>query len=162
MLQSVKRELNNQYGFGEISDMARAAEITSVVDVDDMRFLAPKSMIDMVKTVCAETNQAVPQTIGEVAKVIYLSLSACYGKAVRGLEEITGRTYSRLHIVGGGCQDGYLNELTAESTGKAVYAGPIEATALGNLLVLMLANGEFTSLEEGRTAIANSFDVKPV
>ncbi|MBQ9862157.1 MAG: rhamnulokinase [Clostridia bacterium] len=162
MLQSVKRELNNQYGFGEISDMARAAEIDSVVDVDDMRFLAPKSMIDMVKTVCAETNQAVPQTVGEVAKVIYLSLSACYGKAVRGLEEITGRTYSRLHIVGGGCQDSYLNELTAKSTGKAVYAGPIEATALGNLLVQMLANGEFNSLEEGRTAIANSFDVKPV
>ena len=162
MLQSVKRELNNQYGFGEISDMARAAEIDSVVDVDDMRFLAPKSMIDMVKTVCAETNQAVPQTVGEVAKVIYLSLSACYGKAVRQMEEITGRTYSRLHIVGGGCQDGYLNELTAKSTGKAVYAGPIEATALGNLLVQMLANGEFASLEEGRTAIANSFDVKPV
>ncbi len=162
MLQSVKRELNNQYGFGEIIDMARAAEITSVVDVDDMRFLAPKSMIEMVKTVCAETNQAVPQTVGEVAKVIYLSLSECYGKAVRGLEQISGRTYSRLHIVGGGCQDGYLNELTAKSTGKAVYAGPIEATALGNLLVQMLANGEFASLEEGRTAIANSFDVKPV
>ena len=162
MLQSVKRELNNQYGFGEISDMARAADITSVVDVDDQRFLAPKSMIEMVKTICAETNQAVPQTVGEVAKVIYLSLSACYGKAVRQVEEITGRTYSRMHIVGGGCQDGYLNELTAEATGKAVYAGPIEATALGNLLVQMLANGEFTSLAEGRTAIANSFDVKPV
>ncbi len=162
MLQSVKRELNNQYGFGEISDMAREAKIDSVVDVDDMRFLAPKSMIEMVKTVCAETNQAVPQTVGEVAKVIYLSLSDCYGKAVRQMEQITGRTYSRLHIVGGGCQDGYLNELTAKTTGKAVYAGPIEATALGNLIVQMLANGEFNTLEEGRTAIAASFDVKPV
>ncbi len=162
MLQSVKRELNNQYGFGEISDMAREANISSVVDVDDMRFLAPKSMIDMVKTVCAEMGQAVPETVGEVAKVIYLSLSTCYGKAVRQMEEITGRTYSRLHIVGGGCQDGYLNELTAKATGKAVYAGPIEATALGNLLAQMLANHEFASLEEGRTAIANSFDVKPV
>ena len=162
MLQSVKRELNNQYGFGEISDMAREAKIDSVVDVDDMRFLAPKSMIEMVKTVCAETNQAVPETVGEVAKVIYLSLSDCYGKAVRQMEEITGRTYSRLHIVGGGCQDGYLNELTDKTTGKAVYAGPIEATALGNLLVQMLANSEFATLEEGRTAIANSFDVKPV
>ena len=162
MLQSVKRELNNQYGFGEISNMAREARIDSVVDVDDMRFLAPKSMIEMVKTICAETNQAVPQTVGEVAKVIYLSLSECYGKAVRQMEEITGRTYSRLHIVGGGCQDGYLNELTAKTTGKAVYAGPIEATALGNLVVQMLANGEFETLEEGRTAIANSFDVKPV
>jgi rhamnulokinase len=78
------------------------------------------------------------------------------------MEEVTGRTYSRLHIVGGGCQDDYLNELTAQTTGKAVYAGPIEATAIGNLLVQMLANGEYASLEEGRTAIAASFDVKPV
>lgn len=162
MLQSIKRELNNQYGFAEISDMARVAEITSRVDVDDMRFLAPDSMIEMVKTVCAETNQAVPQTVGEIAKVVYLSLSDCYGKAVREMEEVTGRTYSRLHIVGGGCQDKYLNELTAKTTGKAVYAGPIEATALGNVMVQMMAAGEFASLEEGRTAIARSFDIKPV
>ncbi len=162
MLQSVKRELNDEYGFGELSDMARAADIGSVVDVNDMRFLAPASMIEAVKALCGETGQAVPQTVGEVCKVIYLSLARCYGKAVREMEQVTGRTYSRLHIVGGGCQDGYLNELTAAATGKAVYAGPIEATALGNLLVQMLAGGEFTSLFEGREAIARSFAVKPV
>lgn len=162
MLQSIKRELNNQYGFGEISSMARKADIASVIDVDDMRFLAPESMIETIKAVCAESGQAVPQTVGEVAKVVYLSLSECYGKAVREMEQITGRTYSRLHIVGGGCQDDYLNELTAKATGKAVYAGPIEATAIGNLLVQFLAAGEFATLEEGRSAIARSFAVKPV
>lgn len=162
MLQSVKRELNDEYGFGALSDMARAAEITSTVDVDDMRFLAPPSMIDTVKAVCAESGQQVPQTVGEVCKVIYLSLSQCYGKAVRQMEEVTGRTYPRLHIVGGGCQDGYLNELTAAATGKAVYAGPIEATALGNLLVQMLAAGEFPSLAAGREAIGRSFDIHAV
>ncbi len=162
ILQSIKRELNDEYGFGELSDLARAADIDTVVDVDDMRFLAPKSMIDTVKAVCAETGGKVPETVGEVCKVVYLSLSQCYRRAVRQMEEVTGRTYSRLHIVGGGCQDGYLNELTAAATGKAVYAGPIEATALGNLLVQMLANGEFATLAEGREAIARSFDVKPV
>lgn len=162
MLQSIKRELNDEYGFGELSDLAREAKINSLVDVDDMRFLAPKSMIDTVKALCAEGGQQVPETVGEVCKVVYLSLSDCYRKAIEQMEEVTGRTYSRLHIVGGGCQDGYLNELTAKATGKAVYAGPIEATALGNLLVQMLANGEFTSLAEGREAIARSFDVKPV
>lgn len=162
MLQSIKRELNDQYGFGELSDLARAAEIHSLVDVDDMRFLAPKSMIDTVKALCAESGQQVPQTVGEVCKVVYLSLSQCYGRAVREMEQVTGRTYSRLHIVGGGCQDGYLNELTADATSKAVYAGPIEATALGNLLVQMLAAGEFASLAEGREAIARSFDVRRV
>lgn len=162
MLQSIKRELNDQYGFGELSDLARAAEIHSLVDVDDMRFLAPKSMIDTVKALCAESGQQVPKTVGEVCKVVYLSLSQCYGRAVREMEQVTGRTYSRLHIVGGGCQDGYLNELTADATSKAVYAGPIEATALGNLLVQMLAAGEFASLAEGREAIARSFDVRRV
>lgn len=162
MLQSIKRELNDEYGFAELSNMAREAAIDTLVDVDDMRFLAPKSMIDTVKALCAENGGKVPETVGEVCKVVYLSLSDCYRKAVKQMEEVTGRTYSRLHIVGGGCQDGYLNELTAKATGKAVYAGPIEATALGNLLVQMLANGEFTSLAEGREAIARSFDVKPV
>ncbi len=162
ILQSIKRELNDEYGFAELSNMARGAEIASIVDVDDMRFLAPKSMINTVKEVCAESGQQVPETVGEVCKVVYLSLSQCYGKAVREMEQVNGRTYSRLHIVGGGCQDNYLNELTAKATGKAVYAGPIEATALGNLLVQMLAAGEFATLAEGREAIARSFDVKPV
>ena len=93
---------------------------------------------------------------------VYQSLARCYRDAISNLERLTGKRYTSINIVGGGCQDGYLNELTAKTTGKAVYAGPIEATALGNLLVQMLANGEFATLEEGRTAIANSFDVKPV
>ncbi len=78
------------------------------------------------------------------------------------MEQITGRTYTRLHIVGGGCQDGYLNALTADATGMDVYAGPVEATALGNLMVQMLADGQFASLEEGRECIGRSFDVKKV
>ena len=162
LIQSIKRELNNEYGFGALCDMARAADIDTVVDVDDQRFLAPKSMIETVKTVSAETGGKVPETIGEIVKVVYLSLAKCYGQAVREMEQVTGRTYTRLHIVGGGCQDGYLNELTAQATGMEVYAGPVEATALGNLLVQMLAAGEFASLAEGRTAIARSFDVKKV
>lgn len=162
IIQSIKRELNNEYGFGALCDMAQAADIDTVVDVDDSRFLAPESMIATVKEVCAETGGKVPETVGEIVKVVYLSLAKRYGEAVREMEAITGRTYSRLHIVGGGCQDGYLNALTAKSTGLDVYAGPIEATALGNLMVQMLADGRFASLEEGRTAIGRSFDVKKV
>lgn len=162
LIQSIKRELNNEYGFGALCDMAREADIDTVVDVDDPRFLAPKSMIETVKTVSAETGGKVPETIGEIVKVVYLSLAKRYGQAVREMEQITGRTYSRLHIVGGGCQDAYLNELTAQATGLDVYAGPVEATALGNLMVQMLANGEVATLAEGRTTIARSFDVKKV
>lgn len=162
IIQSIKRELNNEYSFGVLCDLARAADIDTVVDVDDSRFLAPESMIATVKEVCAETGDKVPETVGEIVKVVYLSLAKRYGEAVREMEQLTGRTYTRLHIVGGGCQDGYLNQLTAKATGLDVYAGPVEATALGNLLVQMLADGAFASLEEGRTTIGRSFDVKKV
>ena len=162
IIQSIKRELNDQYGFGELSEMAKAADIDTVFDVDDQRLLAPSSMIEAVKVMCAEAGGKQPQTVGELVKTVYLSLAKRYGEAVREMEQITGRTYSRLHIVGGGCQDGYLNALTAEATGLDVYAGPIEATALGNLMVQMLADGVFSSLEDGRECIGRSFDVKKV
>ena len=162
IIQSIKRELNNEYSFAALCDMAQAADIDTVVDVDDDRFLAPKSMIETVKTVAAETGNKVPETVGEIVKVVYMSLAERYAQAVREMEQITGRTYTRLHIVGGGCKDDYLSALTARTTGKEVYAGPVEATALGNLLVQMLAAKEFDSLAEGRTAIARSFDVKKV
>ena len=162
IIQSIKRELNDEYGFGELSAMAKAADIDTVFDVDDQRLLAPSSMIEAVKVMCAEAGGKQPQTVGELVKTVYLSLAKRYGEAVREMETLTGRTYTRLHIVGGGCQDGYLNKLTAEATGMDVYAGPIEATALGNLMVQMLADGVFSSLEDGRECIGRSFDVKKV
>ncbi|MBQ6829643.1 MAG: rhamnulokinase [Clostridia bacterium] len=162
IIQSIKRELKDEYGFGELSEMAKAADIDTVFDVDDQRLLAPASMIEAVKVMCAEAGGKQPQTVGELVKTVYLSLAKRYGEAVREMEQITGRTYTRLHIVGGGCQDGYLNKLTAEATGLDVYAGPIEATALGNLMVQMLADGVFASLEEGRECIGRSFDVNKV
>ncbi len=162
IIQSIKRELKDEYGFGELSEMAKAADIDTMFDVDDQRLLAPTSMIEAVKVMCAEAGGKQPQTVGELVKTVYLSLAKRYGEAVREMEQITGRTYTRLHIVGGGCQDGYLNKLTAEATGLDVYAGPIEATALGNLMVQMLADGVFASLEEGRECIGRSFDVNKV
>ena len=74
--------------------------------------------------------------------------------------ESTGRTYSRIHVVGGGSNAGYLNELTAKATGKEVHAGPGEATAIGNITAQMLKAGEFKSIEEARTTIHESFGIK--
>lgn len=162
MIQSIRREYNKVYSFGDIARLAEEATIASVIDVNDPRFTMPDSMIEAVRSLCAETNQQVPETVGEVARVIYIGLAKCYGEAVRGVEKITNRTYSRLHIVGGGCQDDFLNRLTAESTGMDVYAGPIEATALGNLAVQMMATGVFATLEDARDTIARSFDVRKV
>ncbi len=97
--------------------------------------------------------------MGEIATVIYTSLAECYAKTAKELEEITGRTYSRIHVVGGGSNAGYLNELTAKATGKEVHAAG-EATAIGNITAQMLKAGDFKSVEEARTTIHESFGIK--
>ena len=176
MIQSVRRELNGvayvqgkqevtasakQWSFPELIAEARQAEaFPSVVDVNKERFLSPDSMIRAIEEECAETGQPVPRTVGELMQCIYTSLSLCYAQAIQGLQALTGKTYTGIHIVGGGCQDAYLNERTAKATGLPVYAGPVEGTAAGNLLVQLIAAGELADLQEARKTIRNSFDIK--
>ncbi len=147
MIQSVRHELNDKYSFAEICDMAEEAkDFPSRVDANDECFLSPDNMTEEVKDYCRRTGQKVPETMGEIATVIYTSLAECYAKSAKELEEITGRTYSRIHVVGGGSNAGYLNELTAKATGKEVHAGPGEATAIGNITAQML-KADFKSLK---------------
>ena len=161
MIQSVRNEINDKYGFAEICAMAEEAkDFPSRVDANDECFLAPANMTEEVKDYCRRTGQKVPETLGEIATVIYTSLAECYAKTAKELEEITGRTYSRIHVVGGGSNAGYLNELTAKATGKEVHAGPGEATAIGNITAQMLKAEEFKSIEEARTVIHESFNIK--
>ena len=167
MIQSVRYEFPKAFeaefpellSFGEICAMASKETISSIVDCNDDCFLAPKSMIKAVQDFCANTNQQVPETVGEIASVIYNSLAKCYADTIRGLEEVTGKTYDKIHVVGGGANAGYLNELTAKYCKKPVYAGPTEATALGNLAVQMMYSGELGSLVEARECIRDSFDI---
>ncbi|MBQ8639570.1 MAG: rhamnulokinase [Lachnospiraceae bacterium] len=166
MLQSVRKEMSagdKKYSFPELIAMAKEADgFPSIVECNDQSFLAPESMTKAVQDFCEKSGQPVPKTMGEVMVVIYNSLARCYAETISQLEEMSGRTFSRLHIVGGGCQDAFLNKKTKEATGKEVFAGPVEGTALGNLMVQMMKDGTFTSLEEARTCVAASFDVKPV
>ena len=92
--------------------------------------------------------------------MIYNSLAKCYAKTVEELEKLTGNKFAGIHIVGGGSNAEYLNELTAKATGRTVYAGPTEATAIGNLSVQMLAAGELKDLVDARNCIYESFDIK--
>ncbi|MBO5460557.1 MAG: rhamnulokinase [Ruminococcus sp.] len=160
MIQSVKKEFEEDLSFGEICARASKETITSLVDCNNDCFLAPKSMIKAVQDYCEQTNQQVPQTVGEIAAVIYNSLANCYGETTREIEEVTGNTYDTIYVVGGGANAEYLNILTAKYTGKNVSAGPTEATAIGNITVQMLHDGVFASLPEARTCIGKSFDVK--
>lgn len=160
MIQSVKKEIAPDMGFGDICEQAAQTEIASIVDANDDRFLAPANMTEEVQKACAESGQQVPEGIAEVASVIYNSLAICYKKACEEIESLTGITYDKIRIVGGGSNAAYLNELTAKVSGKAVYAGPTEATAIGNLAVQMIADGEFMDLYDARACIADSFELK--
>ena len=160
MIQSVKKEFTEDLSFAQICEMASKETISSIVDCNDDCFLAPKSMIEAVQKFCRDTNQQVPETVGEISSVIYNSLAKCYGDTVEEIEAITGKKYSTIYVVGGGSNAGYLNELTAEYTGRKVSAGPSEATAIGNVIVQMLHDGVFASLPEARTCVKESFDVK--
>ena len=159
MIQSVKREFEEDLSFAEICSRASKETITSIVDCNDDCFLAPKSMIKAVQDFCAKTNQQVPETVGEIASVIYNSLAKCYADTIIGLEKVTGKTYDRIHVVGGGSNAGYLNELTAKYCKKPVHAGPTEATALGNLAVQMIYAGDLENLVAARNCIRDSFDI---
>ncbi len=164
MIQSVKKELKEERGldlsFGEICDEASRQTIPSLVDCNDDRFLAPKNMIKEVQAACAESGQPVPETYGEIASVIYNSLAKCYADTIEEIQEITGKHYTSINVVGGGANAEYLNILTAKYTGRTVYAGPTEATAIGNLMVQMMADGELTDLASARDCVFESFAVK--
>ena len=163
MIQSVKKELaakGQDYSFAQLCEEASKENIESLVDCNDGRFLAPESMIQEVKAYCGEHGQEVPETPAQLAAVIYNSLAFCYGETIKELEQITGQTYSQIHIVGGGANADYLNRLTAKYTDRTVYAGPTEATAIGNLAAQMLHAGCYENLGQARNAIFHSFEIK--
>ena len=178
MIQSIRRELNGvayvqgrenraaagkQWSFPDLIDAAQAeADFPSAVDVNRDCFLAPDSMIWAIQDECARTGQRIPQTVGEIMQCVYTSLALYYRDAIRSLEALTGKHYTSINIVGGGCQDGYLNQRTAQATGLPVYAGPVEGTAIGNLIVQMIHAGEFENLQAARDAIRASFEIKEV
>lgn len=163
MMQSLRREFRHKYTFEELYMLAHIARyFPSRVNVNDNSFLAPASMSQALKDYCRKTGQEIPETEGELLYCVYKSLAACYAETVKEIEAVTGKTYTTIHVVGGGCQDKFLNRLIAEETDKDVYAGPIEATAIGNLMTQMLLRGVFKDLPDARKAVAHSFDVKRV
>lgn len=167
MIQSIRRELGQQAGappsFPELIAAAQqAGSYMGRVDPDDPRFLAPASMIAEVKAACVQAGYREPASTGEVMQCVYNSLSQDYRRAVDTLQRLTGRRCTSLNIVGGGSQDMYLNQMTANATGLTVFAGPTEGTALGNLMVQFIAGGEYSSLQAARSAIGASFEIREI
>ncbi len=154
MIQEVRHETGDKYSFAELADMARTSVCDYEIDVNDQRFMAPKSM---TREICNAVGMEL--TVGELAYVIYNNLARSYAVAMSDLEEITGDKYTTLNIIGGGSKNGFLNELTAKYTGRRIITGPAECTAIGNLMMQMLSHGDISSVQEGRKIIKNSFDI---
>ncbi len=157
MIQCLQKEWEEKLSFQQIADLASKSNFVSIVDCNDNRFLAPKNMIKEVQKACSETGQPIPEDIGDIATVIYNSLAKCYGDTIKKIEELTGKEYKNIHIIGGGSNAVYLNKLTEKYTNKKVYAGPSEATAVGNILAQMIYDKEFDTLESGRECVKRSF-----
>ncbi len=160
LIQNLKKELNHRFSFSELCKMAESADIDSVIDCNDKRFLAPKSMIKAVNGYCREKGMQVPKTVSESARVMYQSLAKCYKNTAAEIEAVTGKRFDKIHIIGGGANADYLNRLTAQASGKTVCAGPVEATAIGNLMCQMISAGELPDLQTAREWVKNSFEIK--
>ena len=134
------------------------------IDANDPRFLKPglidDSMPDRILKYCRERGQRQPESPAEIVRGILQSLAGLYARSIEELKEVTGRSVEQLHIIGGGAQNTLLCELTAEAAGIPVLAGPVEATAIGNILVQAISMGEIASIEEGRELIRESYPIQ--
>lgn len=147
--------------FEEIVKQAEKAEpFRSLINPDDESFVNPENMVQAIGRYCRKSEQPVPHSIGSMARCIFESLALKYRKTLSEIREISLETINRVYIIGGGTQNELLNQFAANACGVCVYTGPIEATAIGNILVQAMANGEVSNLDELRQIVGNSFEVK--
>jgi rhamnulokinase len=142
--------------FGDLLPAAESVNISSIIPVADAAFMNPTSMEKAICDYCASTNQPVPQTKAEVTKCVLQSLAAKYREALAGIKDLLPQPLKRLHIIGGGSQNALLNQLTADALRIPVWAGPVEATAMGNILVQAMSAGEIADIAALREVVRNS------
>jgi len=154
LVQQCKRSFDaagRNYDYVQIAALAgKARPLRSLVNLNDPRFLNPPDMPKAIQEFCCETKQPVPKTDGELARCAYESLALKYREVLGSIEELTGESIEVIHIVGGGSQNKFLSQLAADACQRPVVTGPVEATAIGNLLTQIRADGELGSLAEMR------------
>ena len=164
LVQECRREwarAGDEYDYATLTQMAAdAPPFGSILDVDAHLFLAPGDMPAKIRQVCQATGQAVPQSRGAVLRCALESLALRYRWVLDKLEEMRGRSIETVHIIGGGMQNELLCQLAADAMQRPVVAGPIEATAMGNMLMQALALGYISSLDQGREIVRQSFRVR--
>lgn len=164
LIQESRRTWNrrgNNFSFNDLEKAALECEpFKCFIDPDYPEFGKPGDIPSRIQKYCEQTGQYVPQTVGEIVRCIYESLALKYYHSLLNLEKISGKSFDAINIVGGGTKDPLLCQMAANACDKTVFAGPVEATALGNIAVQMIAIGEISDLKEARKIIKNSFDTK--
>ena len=164
LIQESRRTWNkqgNDFSFNDLEKAALACEpFKCFIDPDYPEFGKPGDIPARIQQYCEKTGQYVPQTVGEIVRCIYESLALKYYHSFLNLKNISGKNFDGINIVGGGTKDPLLCQMAANACNTTVYAGPIEATALGNIAVQMIAIGEIKDLKEARKIIKNSFETK--
>ena len=160
LIQECRRDwikAGHTYSWNEIVAEAEKAEpFRSIIDPDFGEFFAGGQMIEKIQSYCRNTDQPVPETVGQIARCIYESLALKYRWALERLEEIKGQRIDQLNIVGGGCQNKLLNQFVADSLDRPVVTGPVEGAAIGNLLAQAMALGEIKDIAELREVVRRS------
>lgn len=150
-----------EYSYAELTQLAAAAPpFHSLVDPNAPEFLHPGEMPQRIGRYCLQRGQPAPTGVGQFVRCALESLALAYRQAIGQLEQTLGYRLEAVHIVGGGSQNRLLNQFTADATGKPVIAGPVEATAIGNLLVQAMALGRLSSLDEARQVVRRSFPLE--
>jgi rhamnulokinase len=161
LAQECKRTWAHQgedLSYDEITRLASEAKpFLAVVDPDDHRFLHAGDMPERIRKYCADTNQTVPETKGEIIRIALEGIALKYRWVLKRLEELTGKRFDPIHIIGGGTKNRLLNQLTADATCRTVVTGPVEATAIGNILMQAIGLNHLGSLEEARGVVRTSF-----
>ena len=164
LLQQTRKSFQNKgenYNYDEFSNMAIESEpFKFFIDPDDPSFLNPPDMVEAIKKYCEKTDQHSPETIVEFARTILEGLAFKYKEVIDNINLMTGRKIEQLHVVGGGSKNEVLNQFTSDACGILVIAGPVEATALGNIIVQAISKGRIESIQKGRELITKSFPVK--
>jgi len=154
-------EEKNLANFGSIVEQAAQERAwRSIIHVNDPEFLNPPSMTDAIRDYCRRSDQPVPDTVAQMARCVFDSLALSYRTVKHQLETLCGRRLKRIRIVGGGCKNGLLNQLCADACELPVTAGPVEASALGNLSAQMIALGVIENLTAARKLICTSFEMQ--
>ena len=158
-LKKIFNEKNLDIDYSDFGNMAKKSNLISFVDLENERFLHAEKMDMEIKAYCKETGQEVPETDEDLLRVAYNSLKKQYSKSIKELEKLVGNEFTSIIAIGGGIQDKFLCQEISDETDRVIKAGPIEASAFGNIITQFIALGLVKNLEEGREIVKNSVEI---